>query len=135
RLMAVAYKGNSLGSKDAEMIVADPLVVSTALPRFLSPKDTVIMPVTITNTTTKSTSATVNVKLSGPLRVIGESSQTVSLNAKSEQRVRFKIVADPKIDVAKVTVEVNGLGEMFKDETDITIRPPASLQKVTGSGS
>ena len=135
RLMAVAYKGNSLGSKDAEMIVADPIVVSTALPRFLSPKDTVIMPVTVTNTTTKATSATVNVKLSGPLRVVGQTSQTVSLNAKSEQRVRFKIVADPRIDVAKVTVEVNGLGETFKDETDITVRPPASLQKLTGSGS
>ncbi|MDB5283092.1 MAG: alpha-2-macroglobulin family protein [Bacteroidota bacterium] len=135
RLMAVAYKGQSMGSKDAEMIVADPLVVSTALPRFLSPKDTVIMPVTITNTTKNATSATATVRLSGPLKIVGESSQTVNIKAKSEQRVRFRVVADPRIDVAKVTVEVNGLGEKFVDETDITVRPPASLQKVTGSGS
>jgi len=134
RLMAVAYRNQSFGSKDADMVVADPIVLSTALPRFLSPKDTVIMPVTISNTTKNATSATASVKLSGPLKVVGSASQTVTVNAKSEQRVQFKIVADPKIDVAKVTVEVSALGEKFKDETDITIRPPASLQKQTGSG-
>lgn len=134
RLMAVAYRGQSFGSKDAEMVVADPIVLSTALPRFLSPKDTVIMPVTISNTTKNATSATASIRLSGPLKVVGNSSQTVSVNAKSEQRIQFKIVADPKIDVAKVTVEVSALGEKFKDETDITIRPPVSLQKQTGSG-
>jgi hypothetical protein len=132
--MAVAYRGQSFGSKDAEMVVADPIVLSTALPRFLSPKDTVIMPVTISNTTKNATSATASIRLSGPLKVVGNSSQTVSVNAKSEQRIQFKIVADPKIDVAKVTVEVSALGEKFKDETDITIRPPVSLQKQTGSG-
>lgn len=132
--MAVAYRNQSFGSKDAEMVVADPIVISTALPRFLSPKDTVIMPVTISNTTKNATSASTSVRLTGPLKVVGSSSQTVSVNAKSEQRVQFKIVADPKIDVAKVTVEVSALGEKFKDETDITIRPPASLQKQTGSG-
>ena len=135
RLMAVAYRGQSFGSKDAEMVVADPIVVSTALPRFLSPKDTVVMPVTVSNTTKSSTSATATIKLAGPLQVVGSSSQTVSIGAKSEQRLHFKIVADPKIDVAKVTVEVSALNEKFKDETDITIRPPASLQKQTGSGA
>ena len=134
RLMAVAYRSHSFGSKDAEMIVADPIVVSSALPRFLSPKDTVVMPVTVSNTTKNATSATATIKLSGPIKVVGSASQTVSINAKSEQRLHFKIVADPKIDVAKVTVEVNALGEKFTDETDITVRPPASLQKLTGSG-
>lgn len=37
RLMAVSYKGNSFGAADNTMTVADPIVVSTALPRFLSP--------------------------------------------------------------------------------------------------
>ena len=38
-------------------------------------------------------------------------------------------------DVGKVKVTVNGLGEKFEDETEISVRPPSTLQKVTGSGS
>ena len=57
------------------------------------------------------------------------------MNAKSEGRAIFKVVADPTIDVGKVTVTVNGMGEKFADATEISVRPPSTLQKVTGSGS
>lgn len=134
RLMAVAYKDASFGSGDFKMTVADPIVVSTALPRFLSPKDTVLMPVTVSNTTNNNTSASVTVKLNGSLKILGGNSQTVTLNANSEAKAQFKLIAEPKIGVAKVTVEVNGLNEKFVDETDITIRPAASLQKKTDAG-
>lgn len=134
RIMAVAYKDAAFGSSEASMTVADPLVVSTALPRFLSPKDTVVMPVTITNTTKGNTNATATLKITGPVKVVGGNTQTIALKANSEGRANFKIVADPKIDVAKITVEVNALGEKFIDETDITIRPTASLQKMTDAG-
>jgi uncharacterized protein YfaS (alpha-2-macroglobulin family) len=135
RLMAVAYKDASFGSSELNMTVADPVVVSTALPRFLSPKDTVVMPVTVSNTTKNSTNAKVNVKLTGPVKIVGDNAQSVAIKANSEARVKFLIVAEPKIDVAKVVVEVNALNEKFVEETDITIRPAASLQKRTGAGS
>ena len=51
RIMAVAYKGEAFGSAEHTMRVADPVVISTALPRFLSPGDTIDVPVTLTNTT------------------------------------------------------------------------------------
>lgn len=135
RLMAVAYKDAAFGSTDMNMTVADPVVISTALPRFLSPRDTVVMPVTVSNTTKGSTTAKVSVKLTGPIKVVGSSTQSVSINANSEGRVKFLVVAEPKIDVAKVLVEVNALNEKFSEETDITIRPTASLQKRTNAGS
>ena len=53
RLMAVAYKDQSFGAAENTMTVADPIVISTALPRFLSPGDTVTVPVTLSNTTSK----------------------------------------------------------------------------------
>jgi uncharacterized protein YfaS (alpha-2-macroglobulin family) len=134
RLMAVAYKDESFGSSEAAMTVADPIVVSTALPRFMSPKDTVDMPVTISNTTAKATNATATVKITGPVKVVGSNTQSLSIKANSEGSALFRVVADPRIDVAKITVEVSGLGEKFVDETDITVRPPASLQKMTGAG-
>ncbi|WP_165370433.1 alpha-2-macroglobulin family protein [Hymenobacter persicinus] len=53
RVMAVAYKGDAFGSAEQTMRVADPVVISTSLPRFLSPGDTIDVPVTLTNTTGK----------------------------------------------------------------------------------
>src|SRR5678809_1628046 len=61
--------------------------------------------------------------------------QTLSLNANSEGRATFQVVADPAIAVGKISVAVNGLGEKFTDETEISIRPPSALQKMSGSGS
>jgi len=135
RLMAVAYKDQSFGSAENTMTVADPIVISTALPRFLSPGDTVTVAVTLSNTTSKPTSVTANLKVSGPLKIIGGSNQSVSLSANSEGRALFRVVADPALAVAKISVAVNGLGEKFTDETEISVRPPSTLQKMSGSGS
>ncbi|WEK35731.1 MAG: MG2 domain-containing protein [Candidatus Pseudobacter hemicellulosilyticus] len=135
RLMAVAYKDERFGSSEQAMTVADPLVLSIALPRFLSPKDTVNVPVIITNTTDKSTSATASLTVSGPLQVVGSKSQSVSLSAKAENRALFQVVAAPSVNVGHIKVEVQGLGEKFSDETEISVRPASPLQVLTGSGS
>jgi len=135
RLMAVAYKNESFGSAESAMKVADPLVLSTALPRFLSPGDTVNVAVTITNTTNKNTSADATLSVTAPLQTAGPTQQPVELKANSEGRAVFKIIASPAINTGKIKVEVKGMGEKFTDETDITVRPPSTLQKITGSGS
>jgi len=135
RLMAVACKDDRFGSKESAITVADPIVLSSALPRFMSPGDTVTMPVTITNTTGSSASATAKLKLSGALRTIGDDQQSISIPAGSEGRATFRIVAPPAIGTGKVTVDVNSMNERFTDETEIGIRPSAPLQKLTGAGA
>ncbi len=134
RIMAVAYKGNAFGSTTKNMKVADPMVVSTSLPRFLSPKDTMLVPVTLTNTTANSTEATAQISVSGPLEIIGGNSQKVTVKANSEGRVEFKVYAKPEIGIGKVTTDISALNEKFKEEIEITVRPPSSLIKVSGSG-
>ena len=135
RLMAVAYKDDNFGSKDVNMTVADPIVLSSALPRFMSPGDTVTMPVTVSNTTAAGGSADVKLRLSGPVHPIGDDAQSLSIGANSEGRAEFKLAASPAIGIAKVTVDVNSKGERFTDETEIGIRPSAPLQKFSGAGS
>ncbi|THU32019.1 alpha-2-macroglobulin family protein [Niastella caeni] len=135
RLMAVAFKDESFGSGESAITVADPLVLSTALPRFLSPGDTVNVPVTITNTTKNTASATATLNVSGPLNVLGDKQQSLSLNSNSEGQAIFQVVAAPAVSAGKVKVEVQGLGEKFTDETEISVRPAAPLQVLTGSGS
>ena len=117
------------------MTVADPIVISTALPRFLSPGDTVNVPVTLSNTTDKATNVTATITTDGAVKVIGGNSQTVSLNAKSEGSAIFNVVANTTIGIGNIKITVNGLGEKFEDATEISVRPPSTLQKVTGSGS
>ena len=47
--MAVAHLNDRFGAVETSMTVADPLVVSTGLPRFLSPGDSVEVSVTLSD--------------------------------------------------------------------------------------
>jgi alpha-2-macroglobulin len=134
RLMAVAYKDGQFGSNENTMTVADPIVLSSALPRFMSPKDSVTVPVTITNTTSHSTTAKAQITVSGNLQAVGNISQNITLGPNAETRVNFQVFAPPAIGAGKVKIEVRSMGELFVDETDLSIRPTAPLQKITGSG-
>jgi uncharacterized protein YfaS (alpha-2-macroglobulin family) len=135
RLMAVAYKNESFGSSETAMKVADPIVLSTALPRFLSPGDTVSVPVTVTNTTAKPATANASIAVTAPLQVVGAARQSLSIGANSEGRAMFQVIASPSISVGKVKVEVQGLGEKFSEETELGVRPSAPLQLLTGTGT
>ncbi|HRU59921.1 MAG TPA: alpha-2-macroglobulin family protein, partial [Bacteroidia bacterium] len=93
RVMACAYKDNAFGSAEHHMKIADPVVISTGLPRFLSPRDTVQMPVTLTNTTKQAQRVTVNLSKSGPLAFAGSTSKEVSLPANGEGRILVPLYA------------------------------------------
>jgi uncharacterized protein YfaS (alpha-2-macroglobulin family) len=135
RLMAVAYKDEQFGTGETNMTVADPIVISAGLPRFLSPGDTITVPVTLSNTTKNAANAKVNIKVSGPLQIVGVTNQQTSLAANAENKAVFKVVAQNRIDSGTIRIEVNAMGESFFDETQITVRPPSTLQKESGSGS
>jgi uncharacterized protein YfaS (alpha-2-macroglobulin family) len=95
----------------------------------------VTVPVTLNNTTAKSANISAAISVDGPLKVVGGNNQSLAINATSEGRATFQVVADPNIAVGKIKIAVNGLGEKFLDETEISVRPPSTLQKVTGNGS
>ncbi|MGZ8552177.1 MAG: alpha-2-macroglobulin family protein [Chitinophagaceae bacterium] len=135
RLMAVSYKGQNFGAADNTMTVADPIVISTALPRFLSPGDTVNVPVTLSNTTDKATNVSATISTDGPVKILGSNNQSLQLNSKSEGRAVFNLVANTTIGIGHVRIAVSGNGEKFEDATEISVRPPSTLQKRTGSGS
>ena len=132
--MAVAYKGKQFGSAEKSMKVADPVVISTALPRFLSPEDVADMPVTLTNTTSATIRGTVSIKALGPVTAEGSTTQQVTLMANSETTVRFNIIAKRQTGNAEINVLVQSGKDVFKDKTDISVRPAAGLLKVSDGG-
>jgi len=134
RIMAVAYKDDAFSSAEHTMKVADPVVISTALPRFMSPGDTIDVPVTLTNTTNKLAPGTASITASGPLRLVGAASQSISLPPNAERRVMFQLVAPAGIGEGHITTLASAMGEKFTENIVIPVRPAASLEKRTGSG-
>jgi uncharacterized protein YfaS (alpha-2-macroglobulin family) len=135
RVMAVAYKGKQFGSAEKTMKVADPVIISMALPRFLSPGDNCLVAVSMTNTTEKSSKATVLLSTTGPAGISGNASTSVNLKAGAEEVALFNVITDKGVGVATVTATVNALGQKFTQDIEIPVRPAAGLTFITGNGS
>ncbi len=152
RIMAVAYKDDAFGNAEHTMKVADPVVISTALPRFMSPGDTIDVPVTLTNTTKQTVSGTVgiilgnkNQPMSEPLEIVHDELEsdktTPTTDAKAtqiqpgtEKRIVFRLFAKPRIGNASIKVYFEAGKETFTETIELPVRPASSLEKRTGSG-
>ncbi|MCF2495947.1 alpha-2-macroglobulin family protein [Dyadobacter chenhuakuii] len=135
RIMAVAYKDNAFGSATKNMKVADPVVISAGLPRFLSPGDELTLPVNISNTESKAANATVSVQLNGPLTSGAiPLTQKMTILPGKEARAIFSVKALQSIGLANITVKVAAFGETFTNQTNITVRPASPLLKSSNSG-
>lgn len=134
RVMAVAYRGRAFGAAEKPMKVADDLVLSSSLPRFLSPADEVFVPVTLSNTTKRNLNVAVSLATNGAVQADGETAQNVGIEANSEKQIFFKVKAANQVGQANVQVTARAAGQTFTEKTDITVRPSASLNKQDFSG-
>ncbi|MCU0417927.1 MAG: MG2 domain-containing protein [Cytophagaceae bacterium] len=134
RVMAVAYKDSKFGSANKNMKVADPIVVSTSLPRFMSPKDSITVPITVTNTTSQSMQATVQLTAAGAAQIVGGTQQSVRIEPNSEKLVYFTAKALSQIGQAQFKTSVQAGKENSSETIDITIRPASTLEKKYSDG-
>lgn len=135
RIMAVAYKDHAFGSATKNMKVADPLVISTALPRFASPNDEIQVPVNITNTTKQNASVTATITTTGSIGMVGVRQQKLVIPAEQEGRAYFAVRALPNTGNGSVTISVNGLKETFTERVELGVRAASSLIKTASSGA
>jgi uncharacterized protein YfaS (alpha-2-macroglobulin family) len=134
RIMVVAYDGDKFGSAESKMVVADPLIISMALPRFTSPGDKVDMNIAFTNMTGTQEDMLVKVTTDGQASLSGENIKDVSIDAGEEKNLRFPVKMANAQGYAKIRVEAEFNDEIFEDEVDLTVRPAAGLMKLGGSG-
>jgi uncharacterized protein YfaS (alpha-2-macroglobulin family) len=134
RVMAVAHKGNSFGSGEKNITVADPIVLSTALPRFMAPADTVEMKVVLTNTTNNALNPELKVTADGPFVIVGPAPGKINLKAKAENTVILKLAAKQELGTGDIKVIVKAGGDTYTSTTNLGVRPAASLVKRSGSG-
>ena len=140
RLMALAYKGGRFGSAEKPMKVADPIVVTPALPRFASSNDIITMPITAFNTTDKAVKVKFSISTEGPLVALQQSA-SLEMNANQERFVNITLKATDQIGKATVRVKTEALGENLESVTEIPVRPispfvsEASMGSVSGGNS
>lgn len=134
RLMAVAYKGTRFGSASKAMTVADDLILMPSIPRFLSMQDSLLVPVTVVNTTEKSGEATVRMNVDGPVEVTGSKFESVKLGPNETGQVQFVVQTGPAIGTANITFSSTGFDKVL-EEIELPIRPisPLVMESETGS--
>jgi alpha-2-macroglobulin len=133
RLMALAYKGDRFGSAQVPMKVSDPVVITPALPRFLSPGDSIVIPVTAFNTTAKPASLQFAVLTDGPVSAVSKAA-SLEIGPNQERFVNLALRSEAEIGKATVRVRTDAFGETLQSTTELPVRPaaPFSSDAVTG---
>ncbi len=122
RLMAVAYQGTRYGSAQRGMKVADPVVLTVGLPRFLAPGDDIQMTITAFNTTSNSAPLDIRIATNGPL-VPAQTSTSLTVEPDRERVATVGLKAGPNVGAATVRVTTEAFGEKFESVTEIPVRP------------
>jgi len=133
RLMAIAFKDARYGSASRPMVVADPVVISAALPRFLAPGDSAVMSVTGFNTTGEPVTLDLAIATEGGIRA-GTARGSLALGANEEGSLDIPVRATTAIGKAVVRIRTSAFGEDLLEETELPVRPgsPYLSESVTG---
>ncbi len=135
RLMAVVFDGSKMGSQDKQVIVRDPIVLTSTYPRFISGTDKFQVPVSIFNGTDEDGEFTVKMTIDGPVNQSGDSEQKIELTRGAEGLITFDLEAQNAVGTVNFTLEVTGNGQSSKEETELALRPAVPLVKEFLSGS
>jgi len=133
RLMALAYKGDRFGSAEKPMKVADPVVLTPALPRFLSPNDQITMPITAFNTTEKGVDLDLQIETEGGITP-AQSAASLEVGPNQERVVNVRLSVGSDIGKGTVVVRTEAFGETLESRTEIPIRPISPFVMDTESG-
>lgn len=133
RLMAVAFDGANFGNASQQVTVRNPIVLMPTFPRFVAPKDSFRVPVSVFNGTGKTAEIQVNLKVTGAAR-INNPNTTLTIPDKREAIANFSVAAREGIGTLQFLVTAEGNGESVKTEMEIPLRPPVPLVSQTGSG-
>ncbi|HKJ81423.1 MAG TPA: MG2 domain-containing protein, partial [Ignavibacteriaceae bacterium] len=133
RLMTIAYDGNRFGSAEKRMKVSDDLIIEPQIPRFLAPNDSLVMPVSIINTSNSTANTTVGLNVEGSLKISSSKSLSVRVEANSTAAVQFVITTGNQIGTGKILLKTSGFANA-KNETNIAVRPASPYYTENFSG-
>ncbi len=126
RAMVVATDGvAAYGSAEMTSIVKKPLMVVATLPRVLTQKEQLKLPVDVFVTDAKIKNATITVSEStGLVQIVGAKSKSVAFEKPTDKMVDFDLQVTEQVGVAKFKIVAEGGGERSTSEIEIDVRNP-----------
>lgn len=106
-VVAASASTSAYGAAEKTTPVRSPLMVLASLPRKISPGEKVTLPVTVFAMEAKIKNATVTLKTSKGLRVVGSPTQTISFPTPDEKMAYFDIEVGEATGIEKVEVIVS----------------------------
>lgn len=116
RLMAVAFSENQVGSVEAELQVAAPVVTQLSMPRFLAIGDQSELALDLHNLTGSEQQITTKIILGKGLAVIGDGetlTQLITLADQEKKTVRIPVKATEIFGRSQISLHVMGLSNLL----------------------
>jgi uncharacterized protein YfaS (alpha-2-macroglobulin family) len=127
RLMAIAAKGGSFGSAEAQVSIKRPFTVASGLPRFLAPGDVVRMPLRIFNDSKDSLHIEWKAEVSGGLSVGEEKRKEISrettIPAMQSYASALDLHAGGQPGKEWVVIQATASGETYLERIELSVRP------------
>ena len=137
RVMAVAADTERVGVAAKQVLVRDPLVLQTTLPRFLMAGDSVQVPVFVTNMSGKAQEITVDMdvspmlvdgigtdkKMPAPVEMTGARATTFQLEDGASKTVVFRAKAKARTGAATFRVQAKAGELVSKEELNVPFMP------------
>ncbi len=107
RVMATAWSAKAVGSAEKDILVRDPIVVTAATPRFLSPRDATRVLVDVAHAKGPAGDVVLSVESDGGIAITGDRLHRMFLEQDKIQRISIPItgteIGDPKLILRTTT--------------------------------
>ena len=123
-VVAAAATKSAYGAAEKTTPVRSPLMVLASLPRKISPGEKVTLPVTVFAMEPKIKNATVTLKTTKGLKVVGSATQNVSFPTPDEKMVYFDIAVGEATGIEKVEILVSSGSEKASYFVEIDLINP-----------
>ena len=134
-LVAGDVKKDAFGSTDKQIQVKQPLMMLTSVPRKLSPKETLRVPITLFVMDDKLKEVKVDVSSHQKLQLKGASTQTIKVDGVGEYMVYFDFEVPDELGIASLQLRASSGREIATNAVEIDIINPnpisTSIQQKT----
>ncbi len=129
RVMAIAWSKDKVGKASGDVVVRDPVVLTTTLPRFLLMGDRGTVRLDIDNVEGAAGNYQIAIRTEGPLAVGQGAPPSIRLNAKQRSGVNLPLNATG-IGIGKVAINITGPNG-FALERSYTLAAKPATQVIT----
>lgn len=123
RVMVVGSDEGRFGSAEKSIPVRSDLIIQPSIPAVLHPGDVFTLPVALYAYNKQVKTATITLATTGPLEIIGSTTQTVTFNAKQEADIQYRVRVKAAIGQATLTIQGKSGTINVQSKTAISVVP------------